>query len=74
VLVDHVVPHRGDQVLFWESSNWQTLCRSCHELKSAREAGIVACAHGFIVIVAGQHICPLCGSAGVGKATNAPSL
>lgn len=35
--VDHVVPHRGDQVLFWdEQGNWQSLCRSCGSLKTRR--------------------------------------
>jgi len=35
-LVDHVVPHRGDDVLFWdELNNWQTLCATCHGEKTA---------------------------------------
>lgn len=25
-VVDHIVPHRGDQSLFWRRSNWQSLC------------------------------------------------
>jgi len=25
-LVDHVVPHRGDQKLFWDETNWQPAC------------------------------------------------
>ena len=33
--VDHVVPHRGDQRLFWDSEhNWQSLCASCGSRKS----------------------------------------
>lgn len=28
--VDHIVPHRGDQRLFWDESNWQALCAPCH--------------------------------------------
>ena len=33
--VDHVVPHRGDQVLFWDDhNNWQSLCASCGARKS----------------------------------------
>jgi 5-methylcytosine-specific restriction protein A len=32
--VDHVVPHRGDTSLFWDRSNWQSLCRSCGAAKS----------------------------------------
>ena len=35
--VDHIVPHRGDDVLFWdEASNWQPLCKPCHSRKTQR--------------------------------------
>jgi len=35
--VDHVVPHRGDQGLFWdEANNWQSLCRSCGARKTRK--------------------------------------
>lgn len=37
--VDHIVPHKGDMVLFWDNSNWQSLCKSCHSLKTATEDG-----------------------------------
>ena len=38
--VDHVVAHRGDPALFWDESNWQALCASCHARKTAsRDAG-----------------------------------
>jgi 5-methylcytosine-specific restriction protein A len=33
-IVDHIVPHRGDPVLFWDESNWQPLCKSCHDIKT----------------------------------------
>lgn len=33
---DHVIPHRGSQVLFWNMDNWQALCRECHNRKSAK--------------------------------------
>lgn len=32
--VDHVIPHRGDQKLFWDIQNWQSLCHSCHSKKT----------------------------------------
>jgi 5-methylcytosine-specific restriction protein A len=38
-VVDHIVPHRGDKKLFWDRSNWQTLCKMCHDTKTAREDG-----------------------------------
>lgn len=37
--VDHIKPHRGDMVLFWDESNWQGLCRSHHSRKTAGENG-----------------------------------
>lgn len=30
-VVDHIVPHRGDQELFWDRANWQALCKPCHD-------------------------------------------
>lgn len=30
-VVDHIVPHRGDQALFWNTTNWQPLCAPCHD-------------------------------------------
>jgi 5-methylcytosine-specific restriction enzyme A len=36
-VVDHVVPHRGDQKLFWDQTNWAPACKPCHDAKTARE-------------------------------------
>lgn len=33
-VVDHINPHRGDQSLFWDESNWQALCKKCHDRKT----------------------------------------
>lgn len=38
-LVDHIVPHNGNQELFWDVNNWQSLCWKCHSSKTAREDG-----------------------------------
>ncbi len=38
-VVDHIVPHRGDMDLFWDMDNWQPLCETCHNKKTAREDG-----------------------------------
>mgnify|MGYP001201243132 FL=1 len=44
-VVDHIKPHRGDQQVFWDKSNWQSLCKQCHDSnkqrleKSGRETG-----------------------------------
>ena len=35
-VVDHVVPHRGDQTLFWDQCNWQALCKLHHDSDKAR--------------------------------------
>ncbi len=37
--VDHIIPHRGDQGLFWDKDNWQGLCKTCHSIKTAKEDG-----------------------------------
>jgi len=36
-VVDHIVPHRGDKRLFWNKSNWQALCKKCHDRKTMTE-------------------------------------
>lgn len=36
-VVDHIKPHRGDQSLFWDSGNWQSLCKTCHDSVKQRE-------------------------------------
>lgn len=38
-VVDHKIPHKGDKDLFWDSDNWQPLCKACHDAKTAREDG-----------------------------------
>jgi len=38
-VVDHVVPHQRDMALFWDSDNWQGLCKACHDHKTASEDG-----------------------------------
>ena len=35
-VVDHIVPHRGDMLLFWDQENWQALCKECHDQKTGR--------------------------------------
>ena len=35
--VDHITRHSGDQRLFWNSGNWQGLCKPCHSSKTRDE-------------------------------------
>lgn len=38
-VTDHIVPHRGDEVLFWDRSNWQSACNLHHsQVKQKLEA------------------------------------
>lgn len=43
-IVDHVIPHKGDQALFWDKDNWQSLCATCHNSHKKRleNSGVVA--------------------------------
>ena len=36
-VVDHIKPHRGDWTLFCDPGNLQSLCKGCHDRKTARE-------------------------------------
>lgn len=39
VVVDHIIPHNDDPVLFWDRENWQGLCTSHHSKKTASRDG-----------------------------------
>jgi len=38
-VTDHIIPHKGDDELFWNEDNWQALCKPCHDHKTAVEDG-----------------------------------
>ncbi|WP_342664986.1 HNH endonuclease [Shimazuella kribbensis] len=39
-VVDHITPHKGDRELFWDSTNWQSMCSTCHNRKTVWFDGI----------------------------------
>ena len=45
-IADHVVPHKGDEALFWYG-RLQSLCKGCHDGEKARvEAGKATITYG----------------------------
>lgn len=42
-VVDHIQPHHGDMKLFWDRTNWQSLCKHCHDAHKQRfeKSGVV---------------------------------
>ena len=38
-VIDHIIPHKGNDELFWDRNNWQPLCQSHHSRKTARSDG-----------------------------------
>jgi 5-methylcytosine-specific restriction protein A len=40
-VVDHAIPHHGDVAVFWNPNNWQSLCKCCHDRKTAGEERLV---------------------------------
>lgn len=36
-VVDHIVPHQGNAKLFWAVTNWQPLCKHCHDSVKAKQ-------------------------------------
>lgn len=45
-VVDHIIPHKGDQALFWDTGNWQPLCTHHHNSAKQREERGGPCACG----------------------------
>ncbi len=39
-VVNHRIPHRGDAVLFWDRTNWQAVCKPCHDGPIQKAEGI----------------------------------
>lgn len=37
LVCDHVKRHGGDERLFWDARNLQTLCKPCHDSRKQRE-------------------------------------
>lgn len=37
LVADHIKPHRGDERLFWDEANLQTLCKECHDTMKRKE-------------------------------------
>ena len=37
--LEHIVPHKGDKALFYNTKNLQGLCKACHSRKTASEDG-----------------------------------
>lgn len=38
-VVDHIIPHKGNPELFWDTDNWQSLCTLHHNIKTVMEDG-----------------------------------
>jgi len=70
--VDHIIPHRGDATLFWDTDNWQPLTRGAHGEKTAWENAFFPERNLFIPQDIPRPTCPailLCGPPGAGKTT-----
>ena len=35
-VVDHIIPHKGDPILMWDRTNWQSLCATHHNSDKQR--------------------------------------
>lgn len=52
-VVDHIKRHGGDQGLFWNKANWQSLCKPHHDSTKQRQD------HGVEVSVVGADGWPI---------------
>jgi 5-methylcytosine-specific restriction endonuclease McrA len=58
VVVDHIVPHRGDWSIFWDKDNWQSLCKHCHDSHKQRlekSGTVVGCSETGMPIDPNHH-------------------
>lgn len=39
-VVDHIVDHRGNMILFWDPKNLQSSCKPCHDFKTGSTHGV----------------------------------
>ena len=39
-VVDHIMPHKGDNTLFWDRDNWQSLCKRFHNIPISRSTDL----------------------------------
>lgn len=57
-VVDHITPHKGDSSLFWDSSNWQPLCKTHHDSTKQRQektGNVVGCTVDGLPLDRGHH-------------------
>lgn len=57
-VVDHKIPHRGDETLMWDHENWQALCKPHHngEKQQFEKSGTVrGCTASGVPLDANHH-------------------
>lgn len=57
-IVDHIIPHRGDEELFFDADNLQSLCKHCHdsEKQQLEKSGTIrGCDDGGLPIDPNHH-------------------
>ena len=37
LVCDHITPHKGDEALFWDQGNLQTVCKPCHDSEKQKQ-------------------------------------
>lgn len=57
-IVDHITPHRGSMILFWRRSNWQPMCKHCHDSYKQRlekSGNVAGCSPNGVPIDPNHH-------------------
>ena len=55
-IVDHIIPHKGDEKLFFNADNRQSLCKPCHDgPKQLEESRGYQIGHGADGMPIGRH-------------------
>lgn len=58
MVVDHIKPHRGDEALFFDPENLQSLCKLCHDAakQQLEKSGVLrGCDQRGVPLDSGHH-------------------
>lgn len=70
-VVDHIIPHKGDEQVFFDASNLQSMCKPHHDSKTARLDGGFGrfSSHPYWLSPSLIPLVIVCGPPGAGKST-----
>ena len=67
--VDHIIPHKNNPELMWDTDNLQSLCKPCHNRKTMSESNLIASRTPQWLPITPKPLTVVCGRPQSGKST-----